>query len=200
MKQTIMSAEDSISKTVAVAVPKLVGILTPLSTEGRQRAIASAMMIFGEATPLKTSKEEEKKDPKNDPASSDGISAKAVIWMKKNAITQEELEHVFAIDKDSIDVIAAKMPEKTNSKQTKQAYVICGVAIFLRSGEMGFSDADARALCDKVGCYDSNNHHTYIKKFGNLISGSKATGWKITNPGLTEGAKLIKQLTSEAST
>ncbi|MEJ0089712.1 MAG: hypothetical protein WDM80_08225 [Limisphaerales bacterium] len=115
--------------------------------------------------------------------------------MKKNQIIREELEHVFAIDKDSIDIIAARLPEKTKSKQTIQAYVLCGVAAFLRKGEMVFSDIDARALCEKVGCYDAKNHMTNIgaKRLGNLISGTKE-GWKITNPGLTEGAKIIKLL------
>jgi hypothetical protein len=196
-----MSTEDSISKTVAVAVPKLVQVLTSLTPEGRKRAIASALMIFGEVPLSKSPPEEDKKDPKNDSVSSDGVSAKAIAWMKNNQITRQELEHVFSIDKDSIDVIAAKLLEKTKSKQTVQAYVLCGVANFLRTGEMGFSDANARSLCARVGCYDGKNHSGNIgsKKLGNLIGGTMESGWKITNPGLTEGAKLIKQLASQGA-
>ncbi|MEJ0089711.1 MAG: hypothetical protein WDM80_08220 [Limisphaerales bacterium] len=59
-----MSTEDSISKTVAVAVPKLVGILTPLAPEGRKRAIASAMMVFGETTPLQKTRDDDNEDQK----------------------------------------------------------------------------------------------------------------------------------------
>jgi len=90
------------------------------------------------------------------------------------------------------------MPEKTKAKQTVQAYVLCGIAAFLLTGEYGFTDIDARALCEKVGAFDLNNHATNTKKFTNLITGSKDSGWKITNPGLSEGAKIIKKLTPGA--
>jgi hypothetical protein len=193
--KTIMSIEDSILKSVVAATPKLVQLLTPLTPEGRQRAIASAMMVFGETPSFKKTKE----DDNDATTAGEGICPKAAVWMKKNVITREQLEHVFSIDKDAIDIIAAKMPGKGKAKQTVEVYVLCGVAIFLKTGEMSFTDECARKLCEKVGACDKTNHAANIKKFGNLITGSKDSGWKITNPGLLAGSKIIKQLIPEAS-
>lgn len=196
-----MATEDSILKSVATATPKLVQLLTPLTPEGRQRAIASALMVFGES--LSTPTQQKGKDLDLDPdpraAAGDGICQKAATWMKKNALSREQLEHVFSIDRDSIDVIASTMPQKTVAKQVVQAYVVCGMVAFLKTGELAFADKDARELCEKVGAYDPGNHATYTKKFGNLITGSKESGWKLTNPGLSEGVKIIKQLVPETT-
>jgi len=190
-----MSTEDSILKSVAAATPKLVQLLTPLTREGRQRALISAMAIFGETPPsAKPLRELFEGDANQDATIGDGICPKALSWLKKNSITREQLEHVFSIEKDAIDTIASNMPGKNKRQQTIQAYVICGAAIFLRSGEVKFTDKDARALCVKVGAYDVAHHAENMKEFGNFVTGTKDTGWKITNPGLNEAAKTIKEL------
>jgi hypothetical protein len=193
-----MSSENSpttsVPKPVLAAIPKLVEVLTPLSAEDRQRAISATMILFGHpATATTASSKSEHLEP------SGGISGKAIGWMKKNSITQEQLEHSFCIEDGSVDVIAARMPAKGKRQQTVQAYIICGLKSFLKTGEPAFMDAEARELCDKVGCYDVANHSNYRKAFGNLLSGSKESGWKLTNPGLGEAAKIVKLLIPEES-
>ncbi len=158
------------------------------------------MVLFGQPTPLggaapKPLVREEAI------VTEEGIATKACLWMKKYAITREQLDHVFSIEPDSIDVIAARMPATGKRQQTVQAYVICGLKAFLKTGEPAFTDAEGRELCDRVGCYDVANHSNYRKAFGNLLSGSKESGWKLTNPGLSEAAKFVKQLLpAEAAT
>jgi hypothetical protein len=71
-------------------------------------------------------------------------------------------------------------------------YLMQGFAAFLATGEASFSDKDARDLCEHFGCYDATNHAKYIKEFGNRITGSKNAGWKLTAPGLTAVAELLK--------
>jgi hypothetical protein len=186
-------SQNSVPKTVLEAVPKLVEVLTPLSPEDRQRAISATLILFGQPVPtqntaLKTSVREELVE------SGDGISAKASSWMKKYGITRDQLDHVFSIEADSVDVIAARMPATGKRQQTVQAYVICGLKSYFKTGEPAFTDAEARELCSKVGCYDVANHSNYRKAFGNLLSGTKDSGWKLTNPGLSEAAKFVKQL------
>jgi hypothetical protein len=191
---TNMSDDKSDPKAVAAAVVKLEQILRPLVPEDRQRAVTAAMTLFGDV-PV-SAKRTNQEEP---PQSEGGISGKAVAWMKKNGITREQLEHVFSIDNDAIDVIASKMPGKSKRQQTVQAYVICGLRSFLLNGELGFTDKDTRDLCNKVGCYDSANHSNYIRALGNLVSGTKDAGWKLTNPGLNECAKIVRELTSAAT-
>jgi hypothetical protein len=158
------------------------------------------MAIFGEVPP--STKTSTLSDPAKKSGADDnflpvvdGICPKAAAWMKKNQITQEQLEHVFSIDGDAIEIIATQMPAKERSAQVVQSYILCGVANFLKTGDLGFLDKDARHHCEKGGCYNKDNHSKSFKVFGNLISGSKDGGWKITNPGLAEGAKIIKLLT-----
>jgi hypothetical protein len=109
------------------------------------------------------------------------------------------LDHIFSIDALGIDVIAAKMPGKSKRQQTIESYVISGLSSFIQAGEPSFSDKDARVLCQKIGCYDSPNHHNYTRGFGNLIVGSKEEGWRLTNPGLNRAAQIVRELTGNSS-
>jgi len=185
-----MSATTPVSESALEAVSKLFKVLAPLSPEERQRAITSTLALFGQPETTSTTKTQHFEP-------SGGISGKAVAWMKKNTIEREQLEHVFSIEDDSIDVIAARMPASGKRQQTVQAYVLCGLKSFLRTGEPAFTDSDGRELCNKVGCYDVANHSNYRKAFGNLLNGSKDSGWKLTNPGLSEAVKIVKMLVPE---
>jgi hypothetical protein len=180
------------------AIPKLVQLLAPLTPEDRQRAISAALIVFGQPTTLKPGALTHQSADEQI-ASVAGISAKASAWMSKYSVTEAELEHVFSIDADSIDVIAGKLPGKSKRQQTVQAYLLSGLKSYLRSGDVAFSDRDARDTCDKVGCYDIANHSNYIKAFGNLINGGKDSGWRLTNPGLSEVAKVVKHLGGESN-
>ena len=184
---------NAVPQAVLEAIPQLVRVLTPLSPDDRRRAISATMVLFGQPPPVqlgsfKASVHEEQID------SVEGLSAKASSWMKKYGIAREQLDHVFSIEADSVDVIAARMPATGKRQQTVQAYVICGLKSFLKTGEPAFTDTEARELCSKFGCYDVANHSNYRKAFGNLLSGTKDSGWKLTNPGLSEAAKFVKQL------
>jgi len=86
------------------------------------------------------------------------------------------------------------MPGRSRRQQTIEAYTVCGLGAFLQNGEPTFTDRDARLLCQRVGCYDPANHYNYMKGFDNRIAGSKESGWRLTNPGLTEAAHIVRQL------
>lgn len=189
----IMSTDQPNFKGTVDAIPKLVQLLSPLTPEERQRAISAAMIVFGQPAathptgPATYGGQEEMLNVS-------GVSPKATAWMSKYSVTEAQLEHVFSVDADSVDVIAAKLPGKSKRQQTVQAYLLCGLKSYLRSGEVTFTDKEARDICDKVGCYDVANHSNYLKAFGNFISGGKDQGWRLTNPGLSEVAKVIKEL------
>src|SRR5438477_5783057 len=189
-------SKKSSGVTVAVeAVRQLVNTLTPLNADDRRRAISAATILLGDsggaATPFDDSHDE-------DAGPIDGISPKASGWMKKNGLTRELLDYVFSIDGGGIDVIATKMPGVSKRQQTVESYLMCGLRSFIQTGEVTFVDKDARSLCQKVGCYDPPNHSNYMRALGNRVTGSKDTGWKLTNPGLSEAAHIVKQLTEGA--
>jgi predicted XRE-type DNA-binding protein len=127
----------------------------------------------------------------------EGISAKAQNWMKQNQLTMAQVERLFDVGTDGVTVIASEAPGKHGKDKTINAYVLQGVSRFLASGDAVFDDKDARKVCEHFGCYDNTNHAARLDEKGNLFTGSKSTGWKITAPGLKHGADLIKQLTKE---
>jgi hypothetical protein len=195
-----MSTESSNPPTAVEAVPKLVQILVALGPEDRQRAITAAMILIGQPLVNDTHKATVTKSQEEDDIPSDGISPKAISWMKKNGITREQLDHVFSIEEDAIEVIAAKMLGASKRQQTVEAYVICGLGALLRTGEPNFTDKEARAVCSKVGCYDIGNHSNYVNALGNLVGGARDVGWKLSNPGLSKAAEIVKTLTSGTHT
>jgi hypothetical protein len=69
---------------------------------------------------------------------------------------------------------------------------MAGLASLIGSGDPSFTDEQARALCVHFGCYDNGNHSTFVKALGNQATGSKTSGWKLTSPGLSAIAELIK--------
>lgn len=186
-----MPTESTDIATAVSTVPKLVELLTPLSPLDRKRAIAAAMILLGESAP--TEPEVQANAPYSQQSQlSDGIHPKALQWMSKNGVERPQLDHVFSIEPGLIEVIAAKLPGKSKRQQTVNAYVLCGLKSFLSTGDTGFTDKDAREICARIGCYDIANHSNYMKAFGNFISGTKDSGWRITFPGLAQAVKVVK--------
>lgn len=67
----------------------------------------------------------------------------------------------------------------------------------MKTGDSKFTDKAARETCKKLGCYAETNHATHMKKPGNVLSGSKESGWTVTGPGMKAAAELIKGFTAE---
>ncbi|MDB5293820.1 MAG: hypothetical protein JWL69_5061 [Phycisphaerales bacterium] len=183
---------DSTKKAVDAAT-KLVEILGGLDSEQRSRAISAAMVLLGEPTQglMEPTNGRTQIAPSDDVK---GLSSKALAWARKSGISTDQLQHVFAIEPDGVEVIAGRAPGKSKRLQTIESYLICGLKSFVASGDPSFTDEDARAVCKSLGAFDSPNHFNYVKGLGNLATGSKDAGWKLTNPGLTRAADIVKQL------
>jgi hypothetical protein len=193
-----MKTNKTESGTAVEALPKLVQILSGLSALEREKAISAAKILLAESVPSAIRASQEV-PPTEAEEYSGGIAPKAATWLRKNQISREQLDQIFSLDDNTFDVIAAKMPGKSKRQQTVEAYIICGLKAFLQTGEPNFTDKGGRQLCQKIGCYDRPNHYNYIKAFGNRIGGAKDSGWKLTNPGLTDAAQLIKQIAGNNS-
>lgn len=184
---------------IAEIARKIVAWLEPLSSEDRQKAVNGALVMLGEgprdagaggAAPgafVATAP-----DP-----TLVGLSPRGATWIKQNGLTLAQVERVFDISNQGVTVIASEAPGRSDKQRTHNAYVLQGVSRLLASGEPTFDDKDARKLCEDLGCYNKPNHALYMGDKGNLLTGSKGGGWKVTAPGLKHGAELVKQLTKE---
>jgi hypothetical protein len=179
---------------------EIYNLLEPLDSEGRQKAINGALAMLGEAPThgapggraIGAAGRSDAADP-----TLIGLSPRGAAWIKQNGLNVAQIEQVFDISNQGVTVIASETPGKNKKEQSRNAYVLLGVSRLLASGDATFADKDARKVCEDLGCYDKANHAAYMNDKGNVLTGSKATGWKLTSPGLKHGADLVKELTKE---
>lgn len=180
---------------LADATSKLLDVLTPLVSEERHRVVRAALMLLGDdAGPVRSAPigaGNEQSLDKGDEA--DFLPMGAKVWIKKTGITLSQLEHYFHFDQGKVLPIALPGHATAKSEQTIHTYLVQGIASLLENGEAAFTDEQARRRCEHFGCYDSGNHTRYLKALGNKATGSKSSGWKLTTPGMSSAAELIKQ-------
>ena len=199
-----MDKKTKAGPKIAEIAGKIVALLEPLSSDDRQKVINGSLTLLGEASsggapPSGASGSAGRAaggGAKPDENLS-GLSARGTNWMKQNGLTKAQIERVFDITSDGVTIIASRVPGKNNKEQTHNAYVLQGVSRLLASGETTIEDKAARQVCEDLGCYNKANHAAYMSDKGNVLAGSKGSGWKLTAPGLKHGAELVKQLNKE---
>jgi len=199
-----MDKKTKAGPKIAEIAGKIVTLLEPLRPEDRQKAIRAALIVLGESLmpgasasgPLgaggRTAGEGGKQDE-----GPEGLSPKAKNWLKQYGLSMAQVEQVFSISSEAVSVIASQASGTNSKAQTHNAYVLQGVSRFLATGDTSFDDKDARKVCEDLGCFNKGNHSAYMTAKGNILTGSKKTGWKLTAPGLKHGADLVKQLSKE---
>ena len=189
------------SNKVAGVVGKMIEELEVLTPDEQKRAIAGLLAIRGE-TALQIGASKSDSPPfngggefnKNAPHEQVGdVSSVGRNWIKKNNLTQAQIEEVFHVEKGKVTLILGAGIGKSKREHTINSYLLTGAAMMLETGSSDFADDIARQNCITIGCYDAPNHSKYLKEFGNKITGSKSGGWKLTAPGLTTAASLLKR-------
>ena len=183
-------------------VSGLYDLLEPADPVDRKKAIKAAMTMLGDDASVADQRSGKgggaaTADDGDNGDDNSEFNAKARTWMTRNKVTADEIAHVFHVDGDTVDVIVDTVPGKNQKEQAINAYMLTGIAEFLKSGDSKFTDKTARATCKKLGCYAETNHATHMKKPGNVLSGNKDTGWTVTGPGMKAAAELIKGFTAE---
>jgi len=177
------------------AMTKLVEVLKPLSSEDRVRAIRAAMILLGDVQSGVTLVTGAGEDAKEQGGEFGALPPRARTWMKQNRVSAAQLQQVFHMGEEGVEVIAG-VPGKNKKEQTYNAYILAGLGQLLLTGNAMFQDKSARALCESSGCYDSANHSVHLKNRGNEFTGTKDKGWTLTGPGLLRAAEIVKELIS----
>lgn len=198
-----MDKKTRAGSRIAEIAGKMVTLLEPLESQERQKVINASLTILGEAPSEALGSRasgDARQTTDGDDKSGQGLSglpAKANNWARQNGLSTAQLEQVFDITGADMTVIASEVPGKSKKEKTHNAFVLQGISRLLASGDPAFDDKAARKLCEDLGCYDAANHSTYMSDKGNLLTGSKKLGWKLTAPGLKHGADLVMQLTKK---
>jgi hypothetical protein len=179
---------------------KLYGLLKPLDSQLRKRAIRAALTMLGdEDADLgsdNTSKGHEDRGDGGNGGGRTGFPPRAKSWMNAEKIAADELGHVFDLEHET-EIIASRVPGKNTKDRTINAYLLAGISQLLQTGSMKFDDAAGRAAAKNLGCFNLGNHAKYMSQKGNVLSGSKDIGWSLTAPGLKAAAVVIKELAQE---
>ncbi len=189
------------SKAIAAVVTKMVGELSGLkSDEERERAFAGARAVLGMTASWTPASDPLQKEPSKTPlegANFPGVSSAGTAWIKRNGLVSDALEQYFHVEDGKVTLIGEAIGSKKR-EQSINTYLLTGVAALLEAGKAQFPDEAARAYCIQLGCYDSANHASTLSQFGNRLTGSKKAGWKLTAPGLSAAAALLKPKVQEA--
>ena len=179
------------------AMSKIVEVLNVFSSEERLRIVKASLTLLGDQFNPPSSQTGAGNFSQQGSVNADfensDLHPQAQKWMSKNGISEDQLEHFYHFDQGRATPIALPGNATSKREQTINAYLATGLASYLTSGDASFSDADARRFCEQSGCYDSPNHTKAIKALGNKVTGSKVAGWKLTSPGLTAAAELVKK-------
>lgn len=176
-------------------VAKIYDLLEPLEAADRARVLQSVSGLLGDVPITSgTGTPTSMASGSSSTASPSGHArgAKAQAWMRKHALTDQQLETVFHFD--GTGELIASPPGSTKREQTINAYLLLGAQELLANDEARFTEAAAVALCKRLGCHDNANHALTRSKFGNKVTGSKESGFALTVPGLDAAAAAIKQL------
>jgi len=176
---------------------QLIALLEPLSEQERQRTVRAALTFLGaeEVEAPKRSQPQSGAESQVD-VDSGALPVKASRWLKQHELTVEDLENVFHLASDDVQIIA-EVAGASAKEKTQRCYLLSGVRSLLEGGEPKFSDEHAKALCRENGCYDTANHSKYVKSLGKSVAGSKAAGFELTQPGLRAAADVIKTFVAE---
>lgn len=180
---------------IADIAGKILKLIEPLESEQRARVIQAALVMVGDG-PLPPAPGSTNGATKGSANHDDGSSlpVKVRTWMSQNQVTKEQLDQVFHIDGETVDVIAATIPGKNAKLQSLNAYVLTGLARMLVTGDPTFDDNSARAVCQSGGFHDATNHARILKDKGSDFTGTKDKGWTVTSPGLKKAAALVKEI------
>lgn len=131
------------------------------------------------------------------PSSSDdgdaGINVIAQKWMKRNALTSEQLTSLFSLGGEEIDLIAKRVPGDSKKQRMRSVLLLKGVAAYLGSGAARVTHEQLKETCLHYDAFDAANFAAHIKSFGKEVAGSKSAGYTLTQSGLAAATEIVKQ-------
>jgi hypothetical protein len=181
---------------IPTVASKLYELLEPIEPLLRKRAIKAALTMLGDddVDPRVENRRAKQNEVEDDAAEGNDLPRKVQVWMKSYSVSDDHLQPNFHIENGKVELIASGSPGKNGKERTINAYILTGLTKFLETEEAKFDDKSARATCKALGCLDDSNHAYNLKGKGNLIGGTKDSGWTLTGPGLKAGAELLKSM------
>jgi hypothetical protein len=127
------------------------------------------------------------------------LSEVAKKWMRRNAVSEDQLTRFFSIGFDDIDLVAPEtaVPGSTMKDKIHSVLLLKGIAAYLGTGVPIITDDNLRQTCLHYNCFDATNYAKYIKAFGSEITGNKQSGYTLNARGMTQATEIIKKAVAD---
>src|SRR5260370_27749794 len=130
------------AKGIAEATTKIYEQLERLAPEERRRAVDAALTMLGEPATDTRSPKGVIQERESTPV--DGFSEMGKAWIRKNDLDASALVETFHSDNGRVQLILASLLGRSKREQTRDTYLLTGVAAFFETGSAEFTDEVAR--------------------------------------------------------
>lgn len=133
-------------------------------------------------------------DTISDAGESDGINPVAIKWMRRSGLTSKDLQPLFSLGIEEIDLVAKAIPGKSIRERLKNVLLLKGVAAYLSTGVARVTDEQLREASAHYRAYDQGNFAKHMKSLAPEVGGTKTSGYTLTARGLASATELIQQI------
>jgi hypothetical protein len=190
-----MNDNPGSSESAANLLLEIVKLTDGHSSETLKRTFQAVLMLRGETTGVANAiQPHSASNSTGDSEFADTkIGPKAVKWLQRNGISRLQLEEIFHVTGDRVDVTASGVPGAGKKEMTVNCYLLMGVRGLLQFDEPKLNESETLDLCKRLAAYDKNNHTTFRKNVGNRMTGEKPD-FVLTGPGEKAAAELVKNM------
>src|SRR5437667_236045 len=109
------------SDNIASTMTKMVALLEPLEKDVRRRVIQATLTLLGDEGGSMSAIT--RTDVREDQAKGK-FPRRAESWMRQYELSEDELNHVFHVDGNHVEIVASQVAGKTNKERTLNAYLL----------------------------------------------------------------------------
>jgi hypothetical protein len=124
----------------------------------------------------------------------DGINAVALRWVRRSGLSAENLQSLFSLGIDEIDLVAKAVPGSKKKERMRSVLLLKGIAAYLGTGAARVTYEQLKEACLHYDAYDASNFASYLRSFSGDVGGTKEAGFTLTARGLTAGTNLLKEM------
>jgi hypothetical protein len=124
----------------------------------------------------------------------EGINSVALRLMKRSGIEPKDLDGIFSLGIDEIDLVAPKIPGHSKREKFHNVLLLKGIASYLGTGTAKVTHEQLKETSLHYGAFDATNAAGYLKAFSADFTGSKTTGYTLSPRGLTLGINMVKAM------
>jgi hypothetical protein len=124
----------------------------------------------------------------------EGISTIALKWMKRSNLSSKDLQNLFSLGIDDIDLISKSVPGKSKRERLLHVLFLKAIAAYLATGAARVTYEQLKEAAIHYKAFDANNFAAHIKSFAADIGGTKESGYTLTPRGLSAATKLVQDM------